>query len=262
MCYNVPMPLTDLVTPLMRQTLSRDVYAQLRELLISGQMIPGEPISLRSIASALGVSVMPVREAVHRLVAEQALELTPNRALRVPVMSVSQFREITNIRINLEGMATAQAAELLDDGALSRISALHDRFAEEMARTKPDGARLIAANQALHFAIYEGARMPILLQLIESLWLRIGPILNHDLRAGSRRIGERVAVRHHTRLLQALQRHDPPAARTALQGDIESAAEYIVTTGELLAADTVPPSSPQSEPDAMRRSRKKTPAAR
>src|SRR5579864_7723359 len=134
------MPLTDLVTPLMRQTLSRDVYAQLRELLISGQMIPGEPISLRSIAAALGVSVMPVREAVHRLVAEQALELTPNRALRVPVMSVSQFREITNIRINLEGMATAQAAELLDDGA-----------------------RLIAANQALHFAIYEGARMPILL---------------------------------------------------------------------------------------------------
>src|SRR5256885_7031933 len=77
------MAINELVTPLKRQTLSSDVYAQLRELLITGQMIPGEQISLRTTASALGVSVMPVREAVHRLVAEQALELTPNRALRV-----------------------------------------------------------------------------------------------------------------------------------------------------------------------------------
>ncbi len=100
------MPLNDLVTPLVRQTLSRDVYTQLRDLLVSGQMMPGEQISLRNIAAALGVSVMPVREAVHRLVAEQALELTPNRALRVPRMSVSQFEEITKIRIELEGLAT------------------------------------------------------------------------------------------------------------------------------------------------------------
>ena len=98
------MAINELVTPLKRQTLSSDVYAQLRELLITGQMIPGEQISLRTTASALGVSVMPVREAVHRLVAEQALELTPNRALRVPLMTESAFREITRIRVNLEGL--------------------------------------------------------------------------------------------------------------------------------------------------------------
>src|SRR5256885_8765278 len=57
------MAINELVTPLKRQTLSSDVYAQLRELLITGQMIPGEQISLRTTASALGVSVMPVREA-------------------------------------------------------------------------------------------------------------------------------------------------------------------------------------------------------
>ena len=91
-----------LVTPLIRQTLSADVYKQLRDLLMSGRVMPGEALSLRSIAEALGVSVMPVREAVHRLVAEQALELTANRVLRVPVMTISQFREITSIRINLE----------------------------------------------------------------------------------------------------------------------------------------------------------------
>jgi DNA-binding GntR family transcriptional regulator len=67
------MTATKLLTPLKRQTLSADVYGQFKELLISGRMMPGEQISLRSMAEALGVSVMPVREAVQRLTAEQAL---------------------------------------------------------------------------------------------------------------------------------------------------------------------------------------------
>ena len=58
------MELSDLVTPLKRQTLSANVYDQLRDLVMSGQMMPGEQISLRSAAAALGVSVMPVREAM------------------------------------------------------------------------------------------------------------------------------------------------------------------------------------------------------
>lgn len=237
MCYDGSMALNELVTPLTRQTLSRDVYAQLRELLISGQMMPGEQISLRNIAAALGVSVMPVREAVHRLVAEQALELTPNRALRVPTMSISQFGEITRIRVNVEGLATAQATERIEKDQLVRLQALHERFAAEMEKAKPDGAKVIAMNQAFHFAIYEAAQMPMLLQMIETLWLRIGPILNHDLRSGSKRVGERVAVKHHDELLDALRRGDSDAACMALRGDIESAAAYIVSAGVLLSAD-------------------------
>ena len=231
------MSLSNLVTPLTRQTLSRDVYMRLRELLITGQMMPGEQTSFRTIAAALGVSVMPVREAVHRLVAEQALELTPNRALRVPAMSVSQFREITGIRENLEGYATEQAAARLDAAALRNIRSLHERFSAEMGKRKPDAAKLIALNKELHFTVYEAAGMPILLQMIEALWLRIGPILNHDLRSGSRRISEKGAVLHHARLVEALESHDGQKARTALQGDIASAAEYIISSGVLIAAD-------------------------
>lgn len=256
MCYDFRMSLPELVTPLKRQTLSADVYAQLRELLISGHMMPGEQISLRSTAAALGVSVMPVREAVHRLVAEQALELTPNRALRVPVMSVSQFREITSIRVNLEGLATEQAAEHLSDAAIVQITALHDRFSEEMARSRPDSSRLIAVNKELHFAVYKGAGMPILLQMIEALWLRIGPILNHDLRSGSRRVGEQVAVNHHARLVAALKRRDGVSARAALQGDIESAAEYIVSAGVLLAADAFEEPVPDAGKPALKTARR------
>lgn len=231
------MALTDLVTPLKRQTLSANVYEQLKELVMSGQMMPGEQVSLRSTATALGVSVMPVREAMQRLVAEQALEVTPNRAIRVPTMTASQFREITKIRINLEGLATEQAAASWTDAQLRQIIEWEERFADEMATGKPNGARLITFNKDLHFAIYGAAKMPLLLQMIEALWLRIGPILNYDLRSGSRRIEERVAVSHHAALVKALKQRDGAAARLALQGDIESAAEFILSASGLVSAD-------------------------
>ncbi|WP_326538473.1 GntR family transcriptional regulator [Pseudorhodoferax sp.] len=234
------MDLNALVTPVARQTLSADVYKQLRDLLTNGRVMPGEQLSLRSIAEAVGVSVMPVREAVHRLVAEQALELSSTRALRVPVMTVSQFREITCIRINLEGLATSLAAARLDPAGLQEIEVLSERFAREMSSKRPDGSRLIAANKDLHFAIYQRAGMPMLLQMIESLWLRVGPILNYDLRMGTSRVSDKVPVDHHGRLVAALKKQDGAAAAEALRGDIESAADYIVSAGVLVAADAQP----------------------
>ena len=232
------MPISDLMKPLKRQTLSTDVYQQLKELLISGRMMPGEQLSLRSTAEALGVSVMPVREATQRLVAEQALEVGPSRAIRIPMMTISQFREITTIRINLEGLATEHASKLLSDSGLRKLVKLNDEFSREMALNHPDGARLISLNKELHFTIYKASEMPMLLQLIEALWLRIGPILNYDLRSGSSRIEKRAAVDHHSKLVEALQRGDGIKARNALQGDIESAAEFIVSAGVLVTADT------------------------
>jgi len=61
--------------PLDRQTLGERAYARLADLLISGRLAPGEKLSLRAAADVLGVSIMPVREAVSRLVADKALEV-------------------------------------------------------------------------------------------------------------------------------------------------------------------------------------------
>ena len=198
------MSVKKLLTPLKRQTLSADVYEQFKELLISGRMMPGEQISLRGMAEGLGVSVMPVREAVQRLTAEQALELTPNRSLRVPQMSVSQFREITSIRKNLEGLAAATAAQCLSEEDTQKIVMWHESFVREMKNETPDGARLISLNKELHFAIYRGAKMPVMMQLIEALWLRIGPILNYDMRSGPVRVNQRTALTHHASMVESI----------------------------------------------------------
>lgn len=231
------MTASELLTPLKRQTLSVVVYEQFKELLISGRMMPGEQISLRNMADALGVSVMPVREAVQRLTAEQALELTPSRHIRVPQMTVSQFREITSIRKNLEGLSAAKAALNLNENGTRQIVLWHETFIEEMNKEEPDGARLISLNKELHFAIYKGADMPMMMQLIEALWLRIGPILNYDMRSGPTSVSRRTALNHHVNMVEAIVRHDPDSARLALEADIQSAADFIISVGALVSAD-------------------------
>ena len=216
-----------------RATLRDRAYAGLRDLLIAGQLAPGEKLSMRQLAAGLGVSPMPVREAIHRLVAECALEVQPQSAVRVPLMTRERFMELTTIRINLEGMATQVAAGRITPTQLARVRRYHERFRDTARSAKPNPSVVVRTNQKLHFAIYRCAQMPTLLLLIESLWLRIGPILIFDLRSSPRRLHTLAAHECHEHLVSALERHDGGAARDALARDIESAAEYILSLDRL-----------------------------
>src|SRR5262249_14211091 len=163
-----------LVEPLERQTLGERAYAQLADLLISGRLAPGERLSLRAAADVLGVSIMPVREAVSRLVADRALEVTPNRAGRVPLMSSAQVRDLTKARIAIEGHAAAQAALQRDERDLASIARAEEAMRAESRKAKPDLPRAVELNKTFHFAVYEAARSPILVEIIRALWLKAG----------------------------------------------------------------------------------------
>src|SRR3954470_17166512 len=139
---NLPAAL-NLVEPLERQTLGERAYAKLADLLISGRLAPGEKLSLRKGADVLGVSIMPVRQAVSRLIADKALEVTPNRSVRVPLMSAAQFRDLTKVRIEIEGHAAAQAAEHRDDDDLLSIARTEQAMRTESELSAPDLPRAV-----------------------------------------------------------------------------------------------------------------------
>lgn len=214
-------------------TLTERVYGHLRELLIAGRLAPGERLSLRGVAKALGVSIMPVREAVSRLVADRALEVAPNRAVRVPVMSAARFRELALLRAEIEGFAAERAATARDGAALRAIAAAESAFSAEARKPDPDAARAVALNRDLHFAIYAAAGMPLLEETIAGLWLKAGPVLNLDMRANPERLRASPAARLHATALAAIRAGDGPAARAAIAADIAAAAEFILARGAL-----------------------------
>lgn len=216
-----------------RETLGERVTTELRELLISGRVGPGDKLSLRKVAEALGVSMMPVREAISRLAADGALEVLPGRAVHVPVLTLAQFRELTRIRLVIEGFAAEEAARHAGAEDVARIGGFEQAFRLAAAEEPHDPGRMVAINRDFHFALYRAAGMPSLVEMIERLWLKAGPILNLDMRSEATRIKGGTAVEAHAGILAALKARDAVAARAALQGDIGAAARHIESTGQL-----------------------------
>ena len=208
-------------------SLASQVHEALVEMLLSGELAPDDRISMRDIAERLEVSVMPVREAVARLVAQEALAVMPNRAVAVPLLTRASFRDLTEVRIHNERHAVALAANLVDVPALTAIRRLEAGFAR--ALEAPTGRPAVKANKALHFAIYDAARSPVLAGVIRSLWLKAGPIINLDLEEQTRRRRSAVSRAHHGMLVDALAVRDGSAAADAVEADIRSAAEFILS---------------------------------
>ncbi len=217
-----------------RVTLGERVYAELSELLMSGELAPGQRMSLRSIAETLGVSMMPVREAVARLVPDQSLEVLPNRAVRVPLMTKARFRELTAVRLLVEGIAAETAARNRTDADLAGMRGFEEALLAEARSQVPRADQAVRANKELHFAVYRATGLPTLVGIIEGLWLKIGPVLNFDLKASPERLLTGGATRHHRRLVEAISAGKGTAARQAIVDDIEEAAAFIESTGRLL----------------------------
>lgn len=225
----------DRIGAIQRETLGERVTGELRALLVAGRLAPGEKLSLRRVAEALGVSMMPVREAVSRLASDRALEVLPGRAVRVPVLTLAQFRELTRLRLVVEGFAAEEAARKATAANIARVAAFDAAFRKAASADPPDSTGAVAANRDLHFALYEAAGMPGLIEMIERLWLKAGPILNIDMRDEPRRLKGGSAMQAHARLLGALRSQDAAAARAALEDDITAAAAHIEETGQLRA---------------------------
>ena len=207
---------------LQRNTLNEAVYQQLKQALMSGRIAPGSTMTIRSLASSFGVSLMPVREALRRLVAEHVLVLQPNRSVALPVITRERFREITRIRTSLEGLAVEEAAAHLTRAEIDRLDALNRAIERPGASRSPD---YLINNREFHFTIYRRSEMPTLLSIIESLWVQIGPLLTIQQRIYSKAPDQ--AQLHHRRALRALRRRDGAQARAAIAADIQDAAEII-----------------------------------
>jgi DNA-binding GntR family transcriptional regulator len=224
-------------------------YGEVANALRAGLFPPSSTVTIRGLAQMLGTSTMPVREAVSRLITERALEMLPNRTLRVPTITLPMLEELIDTRITVEGRAAALAATRMNSADFSRIKAANERYGHALDAGDIPGAA--AANEQLHFAIYRAARSPLLLSIIEMLWLQSGPyvasILGHA-HATTEALYDR-GVMHHFSILAALAKRDPEATSAALQADLRDAAEWY--KGHLFAEG-----APKLESKPIRRGRK------
>jgi DNA-binding GntR family transcriptional regulator len=207
-------------TKIERNTLHDTVYEHLKQAIMSGAIAPGSTMTIRNLASSFGISEMPVRQALRRLVAEHVLILRPNRTVVLPVITAERFVEITLIRQALEGLASEIAVPCLTNHDIARMAKLNLSMEASSA-----AGGFLPQNREFHFILYRGCKMPVLIAMIETLWLQIGPLLTFH--------QSNYAVKHkpvhtqHRRILEGLEQRDAAAVRAAIVADIGDAAEVI-----------------------------------
>ncbi len=154
-------------------TLPDEVLRELRRALIRGELQPGDRIRADLVAEELGVSVIPVREALRVLLAESRVELEPHRGYRVTVLSPDQIREIFLICSLLEGEALRRGVPAMDAASDARMLALLAQLeaAPSVASATDETLwPLVAVHQDFHFVPMDGAGLPRLLSELRRLW--------------------------------------------------------------------------------------------
>jgi DNA-binding GntR family transcriptional regulator len=202
-------------------TTHEEVYRRVREQILFGGIKPGSAVTLRGLADELGVSSMPVREAVRRLIAERALLLQDNRRVMVPPMTREAFDQILFARRALEPELAARALEKLKKPDIAELQAIDQSI--DVAMRAGDTEGYMRANYRFHFAIYHKSQSWTLVALVESIWLQFGPFM----RMAYGRIGTSTIEDHHEFALAAMAKHDAAGLRSAIDADIGQGMGFI-----------------------------------
>jgi DNA-binding GntR family transcriptional regulator len=220
--YDVPkltIEIGDLMAdlaPVSRNNLSQLVYSELRGALMNGQYSPGERLRIADLAEGLGTSITPVREAIFRLVSEQALSMTAATSISVPELDLPTIREIQLMRVLLEGAAAEAATSRISDKEIEQLERMQEQFIKASASNPREGAK---RNRQFHFQLMAAAKLPSLTVVVESLWVRMGPLLaTFHAQVPKRNIYN--DEHPHYRALQGLKSRNPNVVRQAMEEDI------------------------------------------
>jgi DNA-binding GntR family transcriptional regulator len=208
-------------------TLSAQVYRDLRNAILTGLHPPGAVLTLRALAETLGTSITPVREAVHRLAAERAVILSPNRHIRIPVLDAAEIDQLWRLRILVEGDVCLLAAGRATPAQLDAIAALN-AGAGRLYRARQPGD-FIANISAMGQLLAQAAGAALHADLIANLRLRSGPHLAVALRGEDASDAAFVdfSAAMTVEVVAALREGDGERARDARRVDLQTFQRFI-----------------------------------
>ena len=210
--------------PIQKDKLHDQVYDRLCLMLRQGEFIPGETVPVARIADAFGISPMPVREALTRLLAKGVLTNVPGRSVGVPKPNEDNLADVRNVRLQVEGLAVEWSIKNNDEKLIKDLQILFDGM--ENAEEKNDISSFIELNYKFHFRLYEQCRSPELLQIIDSLWLKVSPYLYHTQRDDRHKLSND----NHIAIIEAVSNNDVESAKSALIEDITRSYDDIINS--------------------------------
>jgi DNA-binding GntR family transcriptional regulator len=202
--------------------LHASIYEELRHRMITGKITPGVGLSTRGLALEMGVSQMPVRDALSRLAAEGAVQIRSKRKIEIPAMTPERFADLLACRLLLEPEAAVHALPHIAPALLRRLREIDSRI--DSAMEHGDVLGYMKNNFEFHFTLYRANQRPTLNRLIETLWLQFGPFM----RVVYGRYGTAKLTDQHRIAMEAIEKRDRDGLHKAISSDIADGMGLIV----------------------------------
>lgn len=199
-------------------------YRGLREMVLYGELAPGQPVTIQGLVDTLGLGMTPVREAIRRLTSQGALEFKGNRRVVVPELTLAQYGELAFARLAVEPELARRAAEVLENKHVEALAA--EDAAVDRAIEQGDVRGYLEHNHLFHTRLYALSGAQVLLAISEMLWLRSGPSLRVMLgRHGTANLPDK-----HQEALAAMRARDAGAVAQAIREDIEQGIAQVTAS--------------------------------
>ncbi|MEW7008435.1 GntR family transcriptional regulator [Lentilitoribacter sp. EG35] len=210
--------------PIHKDKLNDQVYDRLCMLLREGEFTPGEAVRVARVAEAFGVSAMPVREALTRLLAIGVVANVSGRSVGVPSLGYEELTDLRDVRLEVEVLAVKWALQNRNDAFIADLEALLER----LEKTEQSGniRGYIKTNYEFHLRLYQQSHSPVLIDIVDTLWLRVSPHL-YQLERESQ---YKVSNSHHRKIVHYVREGDVKGASDALVDDISDAYDVLVRT--------------------------------
>ena len=153
-----------------KNKLPDQVFDVLMDWIMTGKLSMGDKLVTDDIAAKMGVSRMPVREAISNLEAIGLAETIPYTGTRLVRLSKKDVQEIYLARSALEPIAARFACINITPEELKNVEAIHHEYVEALSKPETDPQEMYLLNRKFHFAIYKTSRLPRICEYIEKLW--------------------------------------------------------------------------------------------
>ena len=220
----------------MSQSLSESAYEQIRYKLITGQLTAGMKLSNRKLANELGVSVIPVREAMSQLVSEGLLKHKPKVGTFVVEPSLREIRDMCELRESLECYAARKAAERITENELEEMEQSLSEMEEICEGVLADGwtdyrvDRWRLADAGFHLALLRGSENRRALKTVSELRV-MTYVFGHQ--ENNQSLGDpKRACSEHRRIIDALQNKDGDTAFSVMTEHLQRASKIVIEAYE------------------------------
>lgn len=194
---------------------TQHAYKRIRDAIITLALTPGTLVNEQQLSADLAMGAIPIREALKLLAHDELIVITPRHGLYVADISLPDLEHISEVRLTLEPLCAALAAERATIDDLAVLEALR----EEQAATAPgDGRRLLDVDHKFHQAIVNAAKNKYLSRILEHLfglsqrlWFMALPQL--DMLSS--------AVAEHLKMVESIKNKDADKARKIMYDHVK-----------------------------------------